>query len=237
MVEPMTLSSQNRTLQSNKKHYLEKSDCQKENRLDDVMGVSNSKEHAGLQRLYIHTAVFPASRYPLNLFSFSLQTNLVSQSKHCFQYGSCCTGHKTAGGSGTCHATGKLALGLAQWWGVCMCNPRVTKDDLNKSETASKEIRGFQLTHLQREYGLEKWFACCPEMAAQPSRIQVSLHSYWVPQILCSYYLAVTLPQFGKLFRSRMAFKIHSDISFKEDCLQFSSRTKNVCSHLGKVNE
>lgn len=52
MVESVTLSSQNRTIQSNKKkHFLEKSDCQKENNLKDVMGVSNSKEHAGLHRL------------------------------------------------------------------------------------------------------------------------------------------------------------------------------------------
>lgn len=52
MVESVTLSSQNRTIQSNKKkQFLEKSDCQKENNLKDVMGVSNSKEHAGLHRL------------------------------------------------------------------------------------------------------------------------------------------------------------------------------------------
>lgn len=51
MVKPVTLSSQNRAIQSNIKHYLEKSYCQKENNLDDVMGVSNPKEHAGLHRL------------------------------------------------------------------------------------------------------------------------------------------------------------------------------------------
>lgn len=51
MVKLVTLSSQNMTIQSNIEHYLEKSHCQKENNLDDVIGVSNSKEHAGQHRL------------------------------------------------------------------------------------------------------------------------------------------------------------------------------------------
>lgn len=78
MVEPVTLSSQNRTIQSNKKYYLEKSDCQKENNLDDVMGVSNSKEHAGLHRLWFTTvrshSCFSCFSLPPEIFSFSLQT-------------------------------------------------------------------------------------------------------------------------------------------------------------------
>lgn len=51
MAKPLTLSSQNRTIQSNIEHYLYKNHCQKDNNLDDVMGVSNSKEHAGQHRL------------------------------------------------------------------------------------------------------------------------------------------------------------------------------------------
>lgn len=50
MVKPVTLSSQNRTIQSNIEQYLEKSHGQKENNLDDVIGVSNSTEHAGQHR-------------------------------------------------------------------------------------------------------------------------------------------------------------------------------------------
>lgn len=45
--EAETLSSPNRTIQSKTEHYLEKCHCRKENNLDDVMEVFNSKEHTG----------------------------------------------------------------------------------------------------------------------------------------------------------------------------------------------
>lgn len=62
----------------------------------------------------------------------SLPHNLVSQSKHCSQHGSCCTGHKTAGGFGTHPARARQARGKSQRWGVCMCPPGVAKADLTK---------------------------------------------------------------------------------------------------------
>ena len=92
MAKPVTLSFQNRTIQSNTEHYLEKSHYQKGNHLDDVTGVSNSKEHAGQHRLWFTTIrshscllLLPLAPKTSFLSDSNLQGlphNLVSQSKH-----------------------------------------------------------------------------------------------------------------------------------------------------------
>lgn len=128
MVMPVTLSSRNKTIQSNIEHYVEKSHCQKENNLDDVMGVSNSKEHAGQHRLWFTTI---RSHSCLLLLPFAPKTsflsdsnlqglphNPVSQSNHSSWHGSCCTGHQTGRESGTIHTRARQASGRDG--GVCV---------------------------------------------------------------------------------------------------------------------
>lgn len=63
--EAVTLSSQNRTIQSKTEHYLEKSHCQKENNLDDVTEVFPSEEHAAQHSFWFTTVRPVVSSYCL----------------------------------------------------------------------------------------------------------------------------------------------------------------------------
>lgn len=173
MVKPVTLSSQNRTIQSNIRHYLKKSHCQKKNNLHDVMGVSDSKEHASLHGLWFtnHTAVSSYFLLPPNSSFFQTPT---SKASHITLYPS----QSTVPNMEAAAQATKQSEGLGPFMPgqdghpdrvvvcVCICSPQappVVKDDLTKtwgSKQGSKSIFSAgehrQLTDLRGQYGLEK---------------------------------------------------------------------------------
>lgn len=167
MLKPVTLSSQNRTIQTNIKHYLEKSDCQKENSLDDVMGVSNLKEHAGLHRLWFTTVrshscfsciilppkplFFPSPNSTVSHITLFPSQSPVSNMEVAAQatkqprrvWDLSCQGKADTG-------TGPVVAG------VCVHNPWVAKADLTKKWDSKEGNKRFSAQRLAERVGLGK---------------------------------------------------------------------------------